>query len=332
MHRTRIYGGRCNVSWRICIAKANWKGIHVVASQNSENRGLNAGLASTVKIGELTINRMAYGTMKLTDQGGWGYPQDMEEARRVLRRAVELGINYVDTAAYYGPLVTDRLIYEALYPYPPGLVIGTKVGGWRGSDRSWMAELHARQLRGTVEDNIQRLHLPALPLVHLRYLEHTDVPFVDALGTMAELQKEGKILNIGLSGVTLEQIKTAQKMIQVADVQNLYNLADRRDEPILDYCTQQGIPFMPFFPLALGRLGSGVGPLKTIAQSHDATPAQIALAWLLMRSPQMVLIPGTTSVAHLEENIAAANIHLSKEEWQELAASAEVAAIPGYRF
>ncbi len=303
-----------------------------MSSQSDEKRELNAANAGTVTIGKLAINRMAYGTMRLTGQGGWGYPENMDEARQVLRRAVELRVNYIDTAAYYGPLVTDHLIYEALYPYPKGLVIGTKVGGWRGSDRRWLTELHAGQLRGTVEDNIQRLRLEQLPLVHLRYQEHADVLYEETLGTMAELQKEGKILNIGLSGVTLEQIKTAQKMIQVASVQNLYNLADRRDEPVLDYCTQQNIPFMPFFPLALGKLVHGTGPLLTIAKRHSATSAQIALAWLLARSPQMVLIPGTTTVAHLEENIAAANIHLSDQELRELAESAEITSISTFRF
>ncbi len=296
------------------------------------NKGVNAGQAGTVLLGDRAINRMAFGTIRLPGPGSWGYPDDAEEMRRVLRRAVDLGVNYLDTAAYYGPLVSDRLILDALYPYPSDLVIGTKVGGWRGSDRRWTGESFPKQLKGAVEDNLNRLHLEQLHLVHFRYNEHSGAPFVDLLRAMAELQQEGKIRHIGLSSVTLEQIDTAQKMFQVASVQNLYNLVDRRDENILDYCTQQGIPFMPYFPLAMGRLGGGVRPLVTIAQRHHATPAQVALAWLRARSPQMVLIPGTRSVTHLEENIASVNIKLSEEEWKELAESQELSAIPSFRY
>ena len=296
------------------------------------HKDLNAGLAGTVMLGDVTINRIAFGTIRLPGPGSWGYPDDAEEMRRVLRRAVDLGVNYLDTAAYYGPLVSDRLIVEALYPYPSGLIIGTKVGGWRGSDRRWTGESHPKQLRGAVEDNLNRLRLEQLPLVHFRYNEHSSVPLVDSLGAMAELQQEGKIRHLGLSSVTLEQIDTAQKMVQVASVQNLYNLVDRRDEDIVAYCTQQGIPFMPYFPLAMGRLGGEVRPLVAIAQRHRAAPAQVALAWLRARSPQMVLIPGTRSLAHVEENIASVNVQLSEEEWRELADSPELAAIPSVRY
>ncbi len=250
----------------------------------------------------------------------------------MLRRAVELGVNYLDTAVYYGPLVSDRLIVEALHPYPPGLIIGTKVGGWCGSDKPWMAEAYPHQLKVTVEDNLHRLRLEQLPLVHFRSIEHADVPFLDSLAAMAELQQEGKIRHIGLSNVTLEQLEAAQKMIQISSVQNLFNLVDRRDEDMVDVCTQQGILFMPYFPLAMGKLGCGIGLLITIAQRHQATPAQVALAWLRARSPQMVLIPGTSSVAHLEENIASVTIELSKEECKELAESPVVAAIPTFRY
>lgn len=296
------------------------------------NQDFNVGQAGTVMLGDKAINRMGFGTIRLPGPGSWGYPDDAEEMRLVLRRAVDLGVNYLDTAAYYGPLVSDRLILDALYPYPSDLIIGTKVGGWRGSDRRWTGESHPKQLKGAVEDNLSRLRLEQLHLVHFRYNAHSDVPFVDSLGAMAELQQEGKIRHIGLSSVTLEQISTAQKMIQIASVQNLYNLVDRRDEDILDYCTQNGIPFMPYFPLAMGRLGGEVGPLGAIAQRHHATPAQVALAWLRMRSPQMVLIPGTRSVAHLEENIASANLELSEEERKELAESQELSSIQSFRY
>ncbi len=302
------------------------------AHMDETHKDRNAAQAGTVGLGDVTINRMGLGTIRLPGPGSWGYPDDAEEMRRVLRRAVELGVNYLDTAAYYGPLVSDRLIVEALYPYPSGLIIGTKVGGWRGSDRRWTGESHPRQLKGAVEDNLSRLRLDQLPLVHFRYNEHSDVPFADSVGAMAELQQEGKIRQIGLSSVTLEQLTTAQKMIQVASVQNLYNLVDRRDEDMLDSCTQQGIPFMPYFPLAIGRLGGEVRPLVALARKYHATPAQVALAWLRARSPQLVLIPGTRSVAHLEENIASVTIHLSQEEWKELAESPELSAIPSVRY
>ncbi len=216
-------------------------------------------------------------------------------------------------------------------PYPAGLIIGTKVGAWRGSDKSWIAEARPEQLKASVDDNLDRLRLEQLPLVHLRYAAHAGVPFADSLGAMIELRQAGKIRHIGLSAVTLEQVTTAQKLVPIASVQNLYNLVDRRDENILEYCSQRGIPFMPFFPLAMGTLRSEVGPLTAIAQKHHATPAQIALAWLRVRSPQMVLIPGTRSVAHLEENIASLTINLDAEEQRTLEESAEIASLPSFR-
>ena len=303
-----------------------------MVSQEDAHRSAQAGLTGTITLGDATINRMGFGTIRLPGPGSWGYPDDPEEARRVLRRAVELGVNYLDTAAYYGPLVSDRLIVEALYPYPAGLIIGTKVGGWRGSDKRWTGEAHPKQLKATIEDNLHRLRLEQLHLVHFRAIQHADIPFADSLAAMAELQLEGKIRHIGLSNVTLAQLHAARNMIQVASVQNLYNLADRRDEDVLEACAQQGIPFMPYFPLAMGRLGSGIELLGAIAQRHEATPAQVALAWLLARSPQIVLIPGTSSVAHLEENIASVTIQLRQEEWRALAESSEIAAMQTFRY
>lgn len=300
--------------------------------QNERKNELNASLAGTATLGDAIISRMALGTMQLPGPGVWGEPRDPQEARRVLRQAVELGINYLDTASYYGPLVSDRLIVEALYPYPDGLIIGTKVGGWRGSDKSWIAETRPEQLKTSVEDNLDRLRLEQLPLVHLRYAAHAGVPFEESLGAMIELRQAGKIRHIGLSGITLEQLTAAQKLVPIASVQNLYNLVDRRDEPILEYCTKLGIPFMPFFPLAMGNLGREVGPLTTIAHRHQVTPAQVALAWLRARSPQMVLIPGTRSVAHLEENIASLTVQLDAQEQRALEESAEVASLPSFRY
>jgi pyridoxine 4-dehydrogenase len=299
--------------------------------QSDAHGEFNAGMAGTVQSGDLTINRMAFGTMRLPGPEVWGDPADPQEARRVLQRAVALGVNYLDTAAYYGPLVSDRLIVEALYPYPEGLVIGTKIGGWRGSDKSWTTEARPQQLKGTVEDNLERLRLEQLPLVHFRYIEQSGIPLADSLGVMAQLQQEGKIRHVGVSNLTLEQIQEAEKIVRVASVQNLYNLVDRRDEDIVDYCTEHSIPFMPYFPLAIGKLGQEVGPLTTLAQKYHATPGQISLAWLLARSPQMVLIPGTSSVAHLEENIASVTITLTQEEQQSLATNAEISSIPTIR-
>ncbi len=295
--------------------------------QSDAHREFNASTAGTVQLGGLTINRMAFGTMRLPGPDVWGEPANPQEARRVLQRAVALGVNYLDTAAYYGPLVSDRLIVEALYPYPEGLVIGTKVGGWRGSDKSWTMEANPQQLKATVEDNLDRLRLEQLPLVHFRYVEHSSVPLADSLGMMAQLQQEGKIRHIGVSNLTLDQIHEAEKIVRITSVQNLYNLVDRRDEDIVDYCTEHSIPFMPYFPLAIGKLGQEVGPLVTLAQKYHATPGQISLAWLLARSPQMVLIPGTSSVAHLEDNIASVAITLTQEERQLLAASSEISSI-----
>lgn len=293
---------------------------------NASQPELNANLAGTVNLGDLPIARMGFGTMQLPGPGVWGMPRDPQEARRVLRRAVDLGVNYLDTASFYGPLVSDALIVEALYPYPAGLVIGTKVGAWRGSDKSWVGEARPEQLKTSVEDNLDRLRLEQLPLVHLRYNEWAGVPFEDSLGAMIEMRQAGKIRHIGLSGVSLEQIVAAEKLAPIASVQNLYNLADRSDEPTLEYCDQHGIPFMPFFPLATGSLGREIGPLSAIARKHNVTPAQVALAWLSARSPQMVLIPGTRSVAHLEENIAAVAVQLDAEEQQALEESAEIAS------
>lgn len=303
-----------------------------MTNQGNEYRKVHADIAGTVKLGDLTINRMAFGTMRLPGPGAWGEPANPQEARRVLHRAIELGINYLDTAAYYGPLVTDRLIKEELHPYPQGLVIGTKVGAWRGSDKRWTAEAHPKQLRATIEDSLDRLRLDELALVHFRATPWSDVPLDDSLDMMAQLQQEGKIRHIGVSNLTLDQMYQAEKIIRIASVHNLYNLADRRDEDIVDYCTQHSIPFMPFFPLAVGQLGQLVGPLATLSQKYQATPSQIALAWLLARSPLMVIIAGTSSVAHLEENIAAAAIALTPEEQQLLATSPEVSNINSPRY
>ena len=282
------------------------------------NKNLSATLAGTVTIGnENVINRIGFGTMRLPGPEIWGEPSNPTEAKAVLRRAVELGINYIDTAAFYGPEVSNRLITETLYPYPENLVIGTKVGAVRGSDKSWNSAMHPQSLRAACEDNLRQLRLEQLHLVHCRHMESV-VPFADSVAALAALQHEGKIRHIGVSNINQQQLAEAQGITTIVSVQNQYNLVTRDDEDLLNMCTQQNIVFMPYFPLAVGKLGQEQGLLATLAQKYSATPAQIALAWLLARSPIMLPIPGTASVKHLEENIAAAAIRLTDAEIMEL--------------
>jgi pyridoxine 4-dehydrogenase len=283
------------------------------------NRGVSAAAAGTVTVGnEFVVNRFGFGTMRLTGPGIWGEPANRDEAKAVLRRAVELGVNFIDTAAYYGPEVANRLIVEALYPYPKDLMIVTKFGATRGADKSWNAAMRPDQLRLACEENQRQLRLDQLHMVHCRYMEGADVPFAESVGVLAELQREGKIRHVGVSNVTLAQLTEAQSLVQVASVQNMYNLVQRAGEEVLEACTQQNIAFSPFFPLAIGQLGQRGGELANLAELHHATPAQIALAWLLARSPMILTIPGTSSVKHLEENIKATAIHLSEQEVAEL--------------
>ncbi|GCE23056.1 aldo/keto reductase [Dictyobacter kobayashii] len=278
-----------------------------------------AATAGTVTIGnEYVVNRLGYGAMRLPGPGVWGEPAHPEEARAVLRCVVELGVNFLDTAVYYGPDVSNRLIAETLYPYPENLVIATKVGARRNADRSWTADMSPASLRNAIETNLRQLRLEQIHLVHCRYMPDADIPFADSVATLAEMQREGKIRHIGVSNVTLEQLKEAQAIIRVASVQNLYNLINREHEDLVDACTTQHIPFMPFFPLAIGQLGQAGSPLEAMAQRYQTGPAQIALAWLLARSPIMLPIPGTSSVQHAEENIAATAIQLSPEDFATL--------------
>ncbi|HEV2655079.1 MAG TPA: aldo/keto reductase [Ktedonobacteraceae bacterium] len=278
-----------------------------------------ASAAGTIQLDVKTVvNRIGFGTMRLPGPGIWGEPTNPTEARAVLRRAVELGANFIDTAVYYGPDVANRLIVETLYPYPANLFIATKVGARRGADKSWRADMQPASLRAACEENLRQLRLEQLHLVHCRHVENSGVPFADSFAALAELQREGKIRHLGVSNVTLAQLREAQAIAPVVSVQNLYNLLHREGEEILEACTQERIVFSPFFPLAMGRLGQSEGPLLEIAQQHHATTAQIALAWLLKRSPMLLVIPGTSSLNHLEENFAAATIQLSDEEFHRL--------------
>jgi pyridoxine 4-dehydrogenase len=281
----------------------------------------SATLAGTITLGDYQVNRMGFGAMRLPGPWSWGEPDDPTTAKAVLRRAVELGVNFIDTAAYYGPEVANRLIKEVLYPYPADLVIATKIGGQRSADKGWFHDLRPEQIRADCETNLRQLGLEQLHLVHCRYGQDGDIPFADALGTLAELQQKGLIRHIGVSNITLGQLREAQAITQVVSVQNLYNLSNRNDDEILDVCTSENIAFTPFFPLAMGQLGQPNPKLEMLAQRYQAAPAQIVLAWLLARSPIMLPIPGTASLAHLEENIAAAALHLTEADMASLASA-----------
>jgi aryl-alcohol dehydrogenase-like predicted oxidoreductase len=263
--------------------------------------------------GELTVQRLGFGAMRLTGRGIWGEPDDPEECRRVLQRAVELGVNFIDTANSYGPEVSERLIAEALHPYPDDLVIATKAGFERPGPGQWVMNGDPAYLKRECEGSLRRLRLEQIPLFQLHRID-SKVPVEDQIGALVELRDEGKIRFIGLSEVSVAQLEEVQRLTPVASVQNRYNVADRAAEDVLDACERQGIGFIPWFPLNTGRLADGGGPLASIAERHDATPAQLALAWLLHRSPVMLPIPGTSKVDHLEDNMEAARLELSADE------------------
>ena len=284
-----------------------------------QNARLDAAAAGTLELGgERAVNRLGFGAMRITGKGVWGEPEDPEEARAVLRRAVELDINFIDTADSYGPEVSERLIGETLHPYPEGLVIATKAGLLRDGPGQWRPDGRPEHLREACEGSLRRLKLDRIDLYQLHRIDPR-VPAEESLGTLAELRDEGKIRHVGLSEVGVEEIRQAREILPIASVQNRYNLTDRGSEDVLDFCEREGIGFIPWFPLAVGDLARPGGPLDEIAARHDATPGQIALAWLLWRSPVMLPIPGTSSVAHLEENTAAASLELDEEELSTLA-------------
>jgi aryl-alcohol dehydrogenase-like predicted oxidoreductase len=269
-----------------------------------------------------TVRRLGFGAMRITGQGIWGPPEDRDDARRVLRRAVELGVNLIDTADAYGPEVSEQLIAEALHPYPDDLVIATKGGLVRPGPGQWEPDGRPEHLREACEGSLRRLRLDAIELYQL-HRPDPKVPFADSVGALIALRDEGKIRHIGLSNVTVDQLAEALAMTEIVTVQNRYNLVDRDSEDVLEDCTRRGVGFIPWWPLAVGRLARPGGPLDEIAAAHDATPAQVALAWLLHRSPVMLPIPGTSSVEHLEENLAAAQLDLSEDEVQRLGAASK---------
>jgi len=267
--------------------------------------------------GDLPVHRLGFGSMQITGDGVWGEPRDHDQAIAVLRRSLQLGVNLIDTADSYGPEVSERLIAEALYPYPEGLVIATKGGLLRTGPGEWPTDGRPEHLRDALEGSLRRLRLEQIDLYQF-HRPDPKVPFEESVGALAEMRTEGKIRHVGLSNVSTDQLTAAQRIVPIASVQNRYNLTDRESEGVLDACEQQNIGFIPWFPLATGSLARPGGPLDQIAKQHQAAPSQIALAWLLRRSPVMLPIPGTSSVAHLEENLQAARIQLSQEEFEQL--------------
>jgi pyridoxine 4-dehydrogenase len=282
----------------------------------SQVASITAAAAGTITLGgEVTVNRLGFGAMRVTGPGIWGPPKNRQAALAVLGRAVELGVNFVDTADSYGPAVSEELIAEALYPYPEGFVIATK-GGWnRPGPGQWTHDSSPKHLREAIEGSLKRLRLDRIELYQL----HTPDPAISfdaSVETLAQLKAEGKIHLIGLSNVTREHIERARKITPIVSVQNRYSVFDREWEHVVDHCEQNGLAFIPWFPLGAGGVGHDV--LSRVAQAHHAKPIQIASAWLLQRSPAMLPIPGTSSLEHLEENIAAAALRLSKDEFRQL--------------
>jgi pyridoxine 4-dehydrogenase len=269
--------------------------------------------------GDLPVSRLGFGAMRITGNGVWGPPRDRDEALRVLRRAIDLGVNFIDTAESYGPYVSEELIAEALHPYPADLVIATKGGFDRTGPNQWVVNCRPERLREGLDGSLKRLRVNRIDLFQLHRID-PDVPEEEQFGFLADAQRAGEIRHIGLSEVNVEEIERARGYFEVVSVQNRYNLADREWESVVDYCERETIAFIPWFPLAVGELANAGGPLARIAERHDALPAQIALAWLLRRSPVMLPIPGTSQVKHLEENMAAGRISLTEAEFAEIGA------------
>ena len=290
---------------------------------NNAVGSLSAAASGTVSLGgELTVHRLGFGAMRITGDGVWGPPKDPASALAVLRRAVELGVNFIDTADSYDPYVSEELIAKALAPYPKDLVIATK-GGWnRPGPNQWTHDASPDHLRKAAEGSLKRLRLDRIDVYQLHTPDPV-VPFDASIETLADLREQGKIRLIGLSNVTREHIERARKIVPIVSVQNRYSFADREWDYVVDYCERNGIAFIPWFPLGAGKVAGML--LERIAKAHNKTPKQVALAWLLKRSPVMLPIPGTSSIAHLEENVEAASVRLSDEEYELLADVAELA-------
>jgi pyridoxine 4-dehydrogenase len=289
---------------------------------NMNKKEISASLAGDISLGgEISVRRLGFGAMRLTGEGIWGPPKDRKGALAVLRRAVELDVNFIDTADSYGPQVNEELIAQALFPYPTGLVIATK-GGWnRPGPNQWTHDATPSHLREAVEGSLKRLRLDRIDVYQL-HIPDPVVSFDASVETLAELRSEGKIRLVALSNVTQEHIERARKIVPIVSVQNRYSFADREWDYVVDYCQRNGIAFIPWFPLGAGKVAGEV--LNRIAQAHGAGPTQIALAWLLRRSPIMLPIPGTSSIEHLEQNVAAASLRVAEEEYEELSGVPEL--------
>jgi pyridoxine 4-dehydrogenase len=301
---------------------AKWE--RIIMEDIVSNKEISASLAGKLSLGrELSVHRLGYGAMRLTGEGIWGAPKDRNRALAVLRRAVELDVNFIDTADSYGPSVSEELIAEALFPYPKGLVIATK-GGWnRPGPNQWTHDATPAHLRKAVEGSLKRLKLDRIDVYQLHTPDPV-VPFDASVETLAQLRDEGKIRLVALSNVTKEHIQRARKIVPIVSVQNRYSFADREWDYVVEYCEASETAFIPWFPLGAGRVAGEV--LNRVAQAHQATPKQVALAWLLQRSPIMLPIPGTSSVGHLEENVAAASLRLTNQEYEDLAGVPDLVA------
>ena len=284
---------------------------------------ISAQSSGTFSLGGKTpVHRLGFGAMRLTGEGIWGEPKDRAEAKRVLKRAIELGVDFIDTADSYGPYISEEIIAEALHPYPKGLIIATKAGLARTGPNQWLPLGRPEYLQQEVEMSLRRLKVERIDLWQLHRID-PKVPVEESLAPIKKLQEQGKILHVGLSEVKPHEIDQARKFIEIVSVQNQYNLGDRQHEDVVDFCTKHKLAFIPWFPVAAGKLARPGGPLDAMAKKHEATIAQLSLAWLLHRSPVMLPIPGTSSVKHLEENIAAASLKLEPNEWNEIEADAK---------
>ena len=281
------------------------------------SHAVSAAESGTFEIAGRTVHRLGFGAMRITGPGIWGEPADRAESIAVLRRAIELGVDFIDTADSYGPGTSEEIIAEALHPYPDGLFIATKAGLTRTGPDEWHPVGRPAYLRQQAELSLRRLKVDRLDLLQLHRID-SEVPLADQIGELKALQDEGKVAAIGVSEVSVAELEAASEIAEIVSVQNLYNLTDRKSEPVLRYAEEHGIGFIPWFPIAAGDLAKPGGPVDQVAQATGATPGQVALAWLLARSPVMLPIPGTSKVAHLEENVAAAGVRLTDEQVAEL--------------
>jgi len=280
-------------------------------------KGLAAKAGEFLIGNDLRVTRLGFGAMRITGDGIWGEPVDRAQAVRVLQRAVELGINFIDTADSYGPGVSEEIIAEALHPYPAGLVIATKGGFERPGPNQWVENGRPEQLRSACEGSLRRLRLDRIDLYQLHRID-AKVPAEDQLGTLKDLQAQGKIKHIGLSEVSVQQIQHARSIVPIVSVQNRYSVADRGSEDVLEYCEQEKMGFIPWFPLGAGQVSSSDSPISRVAARWKTTASQIALSWLLARSPVILPIPGTSKVQHLEQNVAAADLEIDEKQMREL--------------